>query len=93
MKQKGAGLRGGKIKLEFFIDFDVNGIFEIFTYLWENHEIVNFEVTDPETNASVSGSFVMSAVPSFSGKVDEYNTASMTYDLTDEVTHTGATLS
>lgn len=92
-KNKGRGLKSGKIKIEFFVDFDVNGIFEIFTYLWDNHETVNFECTDPDSAASVEGEFVMSAVPSFAGKVDEYNVASMTYDLTGEVTHNGATIS
>lgn len=90
---KGRGLKSGKIKIDFYVDFDVNGIYEVFAYLYENQEIVHFEVTDDVSMASVEGDFVMSAMPSFSGKINEYNTASLTYETTGVIEHHGATVS
>lgn len=87
---KGRGLKKGTIKIEFYLNFDVNGIFEIFTNLWDNHELVGFDISD-DSGAGVAGEFVMHRVPSFAGNIDEYNMASLTFDLTGPVTHTGAT--
>lgn len=87
-KNKGRGLKSGSVKLDFYVDFDPDGVFETLTELWDSHEIVGFEITDPVTGAQVSGSFVMSQVPSFAGSVDEYNAASLTWETTGEITHT-----
>jgi hypothetical protein len=91
-RQKGRGLKGGTIQLEFYVDFDNSGIFDTFTTLWEDHETVGFTVTDNDVSGKgVSGEFVMHQVPSFAGAVDEYNTASLTFDLTGPVDHFGDT--
>lgn len=86
----GRGMKRGTIKIEFYVDFDANGIFETFKTLWDSHETVDFEVAEAG-GAAVSGSFVMSAMPSFAGGTDEYNVASMTYTLTGPVTNTERT--
>lgn len=86
-KRNGRGLKGGSITFEFYVDFEANGIFEIFKDLWDNKEIVDFEVAEAG-GASVSGSFVMSAMPTFDGGVDEYNVASLTFTLDGAVTNT-----
>lgn len=88
-RNKGRGLKSGSIKFDFYIDFDVDGTFGLFTMLWDDHEEVDFEVSDPVTGAAVTGTFVMSAVPSFAGKIDEYNKASLSFETTGEVTHVG----
>lgn len=89
-KRNGRGLKGGSITLEFYVDFDADGIFETFKDLWDNKEIVDFEVTEAG-GAQVTGSFVMSAMPSFDGGTDEYNTASLTFTLDGPVTNTERT--
>lgn len=86
----GRGMKRGTIKIEFYVDFDANGMFEVFKELWENHETVDFEVAEAG-GAAVSGSFVMSAMPSFAGGTDEYNVASLTFTLTGAVTNTERT--
>jgi len=89
----GRGMKRGTIKLEFYVDFDADGIFETFKELWENHEIVDFSVAESGSAgaAEVSGSLVMSAIPTFAGATDEYNVASLTFTLTGPVTNTAAT--
>lgn len=86
-ERNGRGLKRGTIKLDFYVDFDANGMFELFKDYWENHETIAFEVEEAGT-AAVSGTFVMSAMPSFDGKVDEYNVASLTFTLDGPVTNT-----
>lgn len=84
----GRGMKRGTIKFEFYVDFEANGIFETFKQLWENNETVDFSVAEVGAGgAAVEGSFVMSAMPSFAGAVDEYNVASLTYTLTGAVTN------
>lgn len=86
----GRGRKRGTIKFDFYVDFDADGMFETFKELWENHEIVQFEVEEAD-GAAVSGSFVMSEMPSFSGGYDEYNVASLTFTVTGPVTNTERT--
>lgn len=86
--RKGRGLKGGTIKLDFYVDFDNDGMFEVFKTLWDDHEYVAFEVEETTPGgAGVTGTFVMTAMPSFSGEVDSYNTASLTFPLDGPVTN------
>lgn len=78
--RNGRGMKRGSITLEFYVDFDANGTFEVFKDLWDNHELVDFSVSE-DGGAEVTGSFVMSAMPSFDGAIDEYNVASLTFTL------------
>lgn len=88
--RNGRGLKRGSIKFDFYVDFDANGTFEIFKDLWENHTHVDFSVAEAG-GAAVEGTFVMAAMPSFSGSVDEYNVASLTFTLDGPVTNTERT--
>ena len=78
--RNGRGLKRGSIKLDFYVNFDANGMFEVFKDLWDNKELVDFSVADAG-GAEVTGTFVMSAMPSFDGGTDEYNSASLTFTL------------
>jgi len=62
----------------------------VFKDFWENHEYVNFSVSEAG-GAAVTGTFVMSQMPSFAGGTDEYNVASLTFDLDGPVTNTART--
>jgi hypothetical protein len=85
------GLKSGTVKFDLYVDFDANGIFEIFKALWEGSDpIVEFSAEEAG-GAGVSGAFVMSEMPSFDGAVDEYNVASLTYTLDGPVTNTERT--
>lgn len=87
-KRRGRGLIDGSIKLDFYVDFDNDGMFEVFKTLWDGHEYVDFEVEETVAGgAGVTGTFVMTAMPSFSGAVDEYNTASLTFPLDGPATN------
>jgi len=79
-ERNGRGLKKGTIKFELYVDFEASGIFETFKTLWDSHEIVDF-IVEEAGGAKVTGSFVMTEMPSFSGKVDEYNVASLTFTL------------
>lgn len=79
-ERNGRGLKKGTIKYEFYVDFSNNGIFELFNTLWNSHERVAFNASEPGGAAAV-GVFVMSAMPTFAGKVGEYNVASLTFTL------------
>lgn len=86
-RRNGRGLKGGAITIDLYVDFDANGMFETFKTLWESHEIVDFSASEAG-GAAVSGSFVMSQMPSFDGGTDEYNVASLTFTLDGAVTNT-----
>lgn len=88
--RNGRGLKRGSIKIDFYVDFDPDGMFETFRTLWETHELVDFTASEAG-GASVEGTFVMAAMPSFAGGVDEYNTASLTFTLDGPVTNTERT--
>ena len=88
--RKGRGLKTGTIQIDFYVDFDADGMFEVFKDFWENHEYVNFSVSEAG-GAAVTGTFVMSQMPSFAGGTDEYNVASLTFDLDGPVTNTART--
>lgn len=85
--RNGRGLKRGSIKFDFYVNFDADGVFETFKALWDNHETVDFELEEAG-GAKSSGSFVMAAMPSFAGKVDEYNVASLTFTLDGPVVNT-----
>jgi hypothetical protein len=88
------GLKSGTIKIDFYVDFDANGMFEIMKILWEHTDpIVEFSIAEATGagRAAVSGAFVMSEMPSFDGAVDEYNVASLTFTLDGPVTNTKRT--
>lgn len=89
-KRNGRGLKGGSITFDFYVDFEASGTFETFKELWDNHELVDFAVSEAG-GASVEGSFVMAAMPSFDGGTDEYNVASLTFTLDGAVTNTERT--
>lgn len=88
--RNGRGLKRGTIKIEFYVNFDADGTFEVFKDLWENYEIVGFSVAEAG-GAAVTGSFVMSSMPSFAGAIDEYNVASLTFTLDGPVVNTERT--
>jgi hypothetical protein len=90
-KRRGRGLKTGSIKIDLYIDFDADGMFELWSRLFRDFEYVDFEVwSDESENHGVVGTFVMSQVPAFSGTVDEYNTASLTFETDGEVLFVGA---
>lgn len=89
--RNGRGLKSGTIKIDFYVDFDANGMFETFKALWEGtDEVVEFSIEEAG-GAGVSGAFVMSEMPSFDGAIDEYNVASLTFTLDGPVTNTERT--
>ncbi len=88
--RNGRGLKRGTIAIEFYVDFDADGMFETFKALWDSHELVDFTASEAG-GAAVKGTFVMSEMPSFDGATDEYNTASLTFTLDGPVTNTERT--
>jgi len=86
-ERNGRGLKKGTIKFDLYVDFDASGMFETFKTLWDSHEFVDF-VVEEAGGAKSTGTFVMTEMPSFSGKVDEYNVASLTFPLDGAVTNT-----
>lgn len=87
-RMKGRGLKSGSVKFSFYVDFDPDGTFETLKTLWDTYEVVGFRLEDPDTGATVTGNLVMSQMPSFSGSVDEYNSADLTFDTTGPVVNT-----
>ena len=85
--QKGRGLKSGTVKMDLYVDFEPDGIFDIMTDLWLNYELATFEVEDIDSGARVWGIFVVNKVASFSGAVDEYNTVSISFETTGEIHH------
>ena len=81
----GRGLKRGTIKIEFYVAFENNDIFEMFNTMWNSIPAVQFTCAEAG-GASVAGTFVMSHMPTFAGAVDEYDVASLTFTLDGPVT-------
>jgi len=78
--RNGMGLKSGTIKIEFYLEFDAAGTFDMFNTMWASFPTVGFTVSEPG-GASVAGNFVMNQMPSFAGAIDEYNVASLTFTM------------
>lgn len=86
----GRGLKRGTIKFEFYVEFENNGIFEMFNTMWTTYPSVGFSVSEAG-GAAITGNFIMNQMPTFAGSVDEYNIASLTFTLDGVVTITERT--
>jgi hypothetical protein len=90
-RRKGRGLKAGQIRFDLYVAFDFQGIFEMFAELWAREsEYVGFTAySDVGETYGVTGSFVLDKIPVFDGKIDEYNTTSLTFDTDGVITLVG----